>query len=1250
MVRSLRTVAQPLVIVESPAKAKTIAGYLGDEYIVESSIGHIRDLPAKAAEVPAAYKKEKWASMGIDIDNDFKPLYVVSDRKKDQVRKLKTLLKDASELVLATDEDREGEAIAWHLLEVLNPRVPVKRMVFHEITPEAIRRAIDNPRELDRRLVDAQEARRLLDRLYGYEVSPVLWKKVRPRLSAGRVQSVATRIVVERERERMAFRSANYWDLTGTFTATGAQHASEAPFSAVLQEVDGSRVATGSDFGQRGDLRRDGVVHLDQATAEALVGELDGQPSEVRSREAKPYRRRPAAPFITSTYQQEAGRKLRLSSAQAMRVAQGLYERGYITYMRTDSTTLSDSAVAAARTQIAERYGAEYLPDAPRSYQQKVKNAQEAHEAIRPSGDTFRTPDQVASKLSAPELRVYQLIWQRTLASQMTDATGETVTLKLSVDSTAGRNAVFSTSGTVISHQGFLKAYVESTDDSDQPDRPGDSKSDADEKRLPALVEGDRASLSDVEAAGHDTQPPYRFTEASLVKRLEELGVGRPSTYASIMGTIQARGYAWKKGSALVPSFLAFAVITLLEQHFPDLVDYAFTARMEDDLDNIASGSEAVVPWLSQFYFGADEEPGLREKVDGRLGDIDARAVNSIPIGEDEHGIPIVARVGQYGPYLERGTLGAFVLDRDSESGHAWWRPSVPSRIHLRRYATGAWTGNEVLLCGRRDPDGLNGNGANGNGANGNGAVPIDGAAYDPATDSWRSLAESHWSGQPVDAVWTGDNYRSMVVLGAHGDGIAYRPDDDSWSDLPPSFVNPVGFRAALWTGERALGVGWNDDRIIVASYDPGTGFAETGPALEVGISPSATVSWTGDEVLVWDGKEGWFYNPAAGEWNETPPFEKFSGEKPKSIVGVVANGVVHAVLWFKRASSVRIARLEQGRWVWPAGLEIDGDLVDLTTAGSDLLILADGGPATAYRLDARGDRLEPLDGFPSKSFSDFELVSTGDGLVVWGNRIETKGIPNDVAPDELSPGRATEIMAVPDVIELGPDPKTGLPVYVRDGKFGPYIQLGDMPKKVTDENKPKTSSLFSDMTMDEVTLEQAVELLAIPRIIGVDPNDGREILANNGPYGPYLRKEPEEEGKRPETRSFENERDLLTMTLEQAVALYAQPKRRRGQSASGPLKELGVDPTTDLPVVVKNGQFGEYVTDGEVNASLTVTDSVERIDITRASELLAIRRHKLEQEGGIPKKTAKKAAKKAVKKKPAKKKAAKKKTVKKSA
>ncbi len=917
--------SNPLVIVESPAKAKSIAKYLGDDYTVESSIGHIRDLPSRAAEIPAAYKKEKWASMGIDTENDFKPLYVVSEQKKDHVRKLKKLLKDATELVLATDKDREGEAIAWHLQEVLNPKVPVKRIIFTEVTPEAIRRAIDSPGEIDRKKVDAQEARRLLDRLFGYEVSPVLWKKVKPRLSAGRVQSVATRVVVERERERMAFRSANYWDLSAVFTATDPQHSAEKPFEAKLLEVDGRRVAGGGDFAQDGTIKeakQGEVLHLGESQATALAASIDGEPAKVASREAKPHRRRPKPPFITSTYQQEAGRKLRLSSAQAMRLAQGLYERGFITYMRTDSTTLSETALTAARSQIVEEFGAEYLPPEVRSYSSS-SDAQEAHEAIRPAGDRFRTPSQVTNELSAPELRVYELIWKRTLASQMTDATGETVTLKLDVETKAipadvadlsgERRATFSTSGTVYTHQGFMKAYVESDDEEEGSDKAGSQS-----KRLPPLQEGDSADVSAITADGHDTQPPARFTEASLVKKLEELGVGRPSTYASIMGTIQARGYVWKKGSAMVPSFLAFAVVTLLEEHFPDLVDYAFTARMEGDLDNIAAGDKETIPWLTQFYFGADEDPGLHQKVEERLGNIDARAINSILIGGDEDGVPIVARVGQYGPYLERGE--------------------------------------------------------------------------------------------------------------------------------------------------------------------------------------------------------------------------------------------------------------------------------------------------------------------------------------------DTKSIPDDIAPDELTPERAVEIMRVPDVIELGSHPDTELPVYVRDGKFGPYVQLGDMPEKVTEDNKPRTSSLFDDMKMEELTLDQAVELLTIPRVLGADPNDGREIVAHNGPYGPYVRKEPEEEGKRADTRSFEDEYELLSMDLNKAVELFAQPKRRRGQAAAGPLKELGVDPTTDLSVVVKSGRFGEYVTDGEVNASLTVADSVDRIDITRASELLAIRRRRIEADGGAPKKkaTKKKAAKKSTAKKATKKSA--KKSTKKSA
>ncbi len=893
---------QPLVIVESPAKAKKIAGYLGDAYMVESSIGHIRDLPQNAAQVPAAYKGEKWASLGIDVDNGFKPLYVVSPEKTEQVRKLKKLMKDASELVLATDQDREGEAIAWHLLEVLSPRVPVKRMVFNEITPEAIQRAIDNPRELDRRMVDAQEARRLLDRLVGYEVSPVLWKKVMPRLSAGRVQSVATRIVVARERERMAFRSANYWDLKGTFDASaGADSATDRPdaFTAMLVELDDLRVATGRDFNQDGTLAQADRAYLDEASARTLASELTGRTSTVRSRESKPYRRRPAAPFTTSTYQQEAGRKLRLSSAQAMRVAQGLYERGFITYMRTDSTTLSETAISAARSQVVERYGNDFVPDAPRTYATKAKNAQEAHEAIRPAGDRFQSPEEIAAELSTQDLRVYELIWQRTVASQMTDATGETVTLRLGVETESGRNAVFSTSGTVIKHQGFLKVYRE--------DRDEDDDQEAAEQLLPPLDEGDSAAVTDIEAAGHDTQPPARFTEASLVKRLEELEVGRPSTYASIMGTIQGREYVWKKGSALVPSFKAFAVISLLEQHFPDLVDYAFTARMEADLDSISRGEAETVPWLTDFYFGADEVVGLKEQVSERLGDIDARAVNSIPLGADADGIPIVARVGRYGPYLERGE------DRAS--------------------------------------------------------------------------------------------------------------------------------------------------------------------------------------------------------------------------------------------------------------------------------------------------------------------------------------IPEDLPPDELTIDKAIELIDAPKGDrELGEHPEAKLPIMLKAGRFGPYVQMGEHDDDTGE--KPLTASLFKDMDVETLTLDDAVKLLSLPRVVGLDPEDQVEITAQNGRFGPYIKKGTD-------SRSIDTESQLFTITLEEALKVLAEPKRRRGQKATAPLKIVGMDPATDKEVQLKDGRFGPYVTDGESNASLRKGDDPETITIERASELLADRRAR----GPVAKKTKKKAAKKkATKKKATKKKAVTKKAVKKKA
>ncbi len=902
-----------LVIVESPAKAKTIAGYLGAGYVVESSIGHVRDLPRGASDVPAAYKAEPWARLGIDVDNDFKPLYVVSADRRDQIKKLKHLVKSVDEVYLATDEDREGEAIAWHLLEVLNPRVPVKRMVFHEITPKAIREAIDNPRELDRRLVDAQEARRLLDRLYGYEVSPVLWKKIGPSLSAGRVQSVATRIVVERERERMRFVTASFWDLQATFAVRDPKPDEPATFRATLQSVAGARVATGRDFDAQGQVKGKDVLVIDETRAGALARGLDGAEFTVTSVESKPYRRRPAAPFMTSTFQQEAGRKLRLSSAMAMRAAQSLYEKGYITYMRTDSTTLSDTAINAARSLIAERYGKHCVPPAPRVYANKVKNAQEAHEAIRPAGDTFRTPEQVARELPASEARVYELIWQRTVASQMIDATGETVVVRIEADTRpeagvapVSERVAFGASGTIISEPGFRRVYVEDTDD--------DSDRDDSERRLPAMAERDLVDALELAPDAHATQPPARYTEASLVKRLEELGVGRPSTYASIMGTIQDRGYVWKKGSALVPSFTAFSVVTLLENHFLDLVDYAFTARMEDDLDEIAGGAKESVPWLARFYFGNQEtlasHPGLKRMVSENLGDIDAREVNSIPLGMSADGIPVVARVGRYGPYLE---------------------------------------------CGE------------------------------------------------------------------------------------------------------------------------------------------------------------------------------------------------------KRAS-----------------------------------------------------------------------------------------VPDDLPPDELTIERAMAFLDAPQGDRVvGTDPVSGLDVYAKAGRFGPYVQLGQLEEGA--KERPRTSSLFKTMSVETVTLEQALALLSLPRVVGVDPSDGQEIVASNGKFGPYLKKGAD-------TRSLETEEQLLTIDLPGALEVLAQPKRRRGQGvAKPPLRELGADPVSGKAMVVKEGRFGPYVTDGETNASLRKGDTVEELTDERAVELLAERRArdpKPVKKAGARKAPAKKAA---AKKAPAKKSTAKKSTAKKS-
>ena len=885
-----------LVIVESPAKAKKIAEYLGDDFLVESSIGHIRDLPRNAADVPAAYKAEKWSRMGIDVENDFKPLYVVSPDKKDQIKKLKSLLQDSDELYLATDEDREGEAIAWHLLEVLNPKVPVKRMVFHEITKKAILSALESPRELDRHLVDAQEARRMLDRLYGYEVSPVLWKKVMPKLSAGRVQSVATRIVVERERERMAFIRASYWDLEATFAKQGASNGAPSTFAAKLLELDGKRVASGRDFDETGALSKTDAVVLDEAGATTLVDSLKSADFSIRSVEPKPYRRRPSPPFMTSTFQQEAGRKLNMSSSMAMRGAQALYEKGLITYMRTDSTTLSQTAIDAARSVVKTEYGEEFLPAEARTYTTKSKNAQEAHEAIRPAGEKFESPAEVAKQVPKSEARVYELIWKRTIASQMTDATGETVSVRVGATTSTGGDVAFSASGTIIDHQGFRRAYIEDTDG---------EKDESESKQLPPLAVGDSVDSDSLSADGHETQPPARYTEASLVKKLAELEIGRPSTYASIMGTIQNREYVWKKGSALIPSFKAFSVVGLLEQHFPDLVDYSYTRRMEEDLDSIAGGTGEAIPWLSKFYFGNEEIEGLKHKVDERLGEIDARAVNSIPLGVTQDGEMVVARVGKYGPYVQRG--------------------------------------------------------------------------------------ES-----------------------------------------------------------------------------------------------------------------------------------------------------------------------------------------------------------------------------------------------------DTASIPDDIPPDELTVDKAVYYIdeAAKGPVSLGDDPETGMPVYVLNGRFGAYVQLGEM---VDGEDKPKRGSLLTGMTPETITLEEALKLLSLPRVVGVDPADNVEITVQNGRYGPYLKKEKD-------SRSLESEQQLFDITLEECLKILSQPKTRRGQVVKPPLRDMGKDPETELDMVVKDGRFGPYVTDGETNASLRKGDTVEELTVERASELLAIRRaagpaKKKKKKKKAPAKKKKKAA--AKKKAPAKKKAA---------
>ncbi|HTV20448.1 MAG TPA: type I DNA topoisomerase [Polyangiaceae bacterium] len=870
--------------------------------IVESSIGHIRDLPRRASDVPPKFKKTAWARLGVDVDNDFKPLYIIDGDKKEHIQRLKDLLAGARQLYLATDEDREGESIAWHLLEVLNPKVPVLRMAFHEITKKAIEQAIQNPREIDQRLVNAQEARRILDRLYGYEVSPVLWKKVMPKLSAGRVQSVSTRMVVDREAARMRFVIAKYWDIDASFEVPDAPADGPNQFVATLVAVNDQRVATGKDFDENGKLARKDALILEEQRVGELVAKLQSSSFSVRSVEQKPYKRSPAAPFMTSTLQQEASRKLRFSSARTMRAAQDLYEAGYITYMRTDSTTLSDTALVAARALIKELYGDEYLPEKPRRYANKVKNAQEAHEAIRPAGDAFVHPSKVEAEMGGDRGKLYELIWKRTVACQMEDSRGQSVKLGITTK-VDGQQLEFAVTGNTITFPGFLRAYVEGSDDPTQ-------ELEQRERPLPAVAEGQSLNGIGFEPKGHETQPPPRYTEASLVKALEELGVGRPSTYASIISTIQQRGYVWKKGSALVPSFKAFAVVQLLEKHFSDLVDYAFTARMEDELDGIAAGREEAVPWLRRFYFGENdngapegkkkkadgkaagdgkEEPpgralsvGLRTLVAERLNEIDARAINSLPLGKDDEGRDIIIRVGRYGPYLQRGE--------------------------------------------------------------------------------------------------------------------------------------------------------------------------------------------------------------------------------------------------------------------------------------------------------------------------------------------DTASIPEDLPPDEMTLGKASEILSAPSGDRLlGTDPASDLPVYVRSGRFGSYVQLGEAGGK----EKPRTGSLLKSMQPASMTLDDALQMLSLPRVIGEHPEKKEPVTAQLGRYGPYISC-----GK--DSRSLEKEEDVFSVDLDKALALFAQPKTRGNQrKAAEPIKEIGTDEYSGGVITLREGRFGLYVTDGETNASLRKGDTPESIDNARAQELL----HQRRERAPVKKKKAKKKA-----------------------
>ena len=880
-----------LVIVESPAKARKIGGFLGDEYVVEASVGHIRDLPQRAADIPKEYKKIAWAKEGVNIEEDFEPLYVINPDKRAKVNELKALMKDADELILATDEDREGEAIAWHLIEVLRPKIPIRRMVFHEITKEAIQKAASETRDLDYRLVDAQETRRVLDRLYGYRLSPVLWKKVMPRISAGRVQSVATRLIVERERERMAFISSSWWDLTAVC---------EAGFSARLLSLDGKRVAATNDFDANGGLKEKSagnILLLDEAAANELVQSLQGKSLLVKSTEESPRTERPKAPFTTSTMQQDAGSRLGWGAQLTMRVAQRLYENGYITYMRTDSVTLSQSAIESARASAKSLYGSEYIPSSPRVYEGKTKNAQEAHEAIRPAGDTFRTPGELAPELSRDEFALYDLIWKRTIASQMSDAKKMQMRVDFDVETKIGGAAIFRANGSVVTFPGFLAAYEDITEEKDD--------TDDESKRLPAMAVGESMKVSNYSCEGHETKPPARYTEPTLVKKLEELGIGRPSTFASIMSTIQDRGYVAKRGRALVPTFLAFSVTGLLEQHFGKLVDYEFTASMEEDLDRIANGEEDRVAWLTRFFFGTEGNPGL-EALAADLGAIDAQQINTMKMGED-----IEIRVGRFGAYIQ---------------------------------------------------------------------------------------------------------------------------------------------------------LGQGDDR-------------------------------------------------------------KFAN------------------------------------------------------------------------------------------------------------------IPETMAPDELTLAVAIELLAQPSgERELGINPENNLPLIAKSGRFGPYVtevlpepemvvdkKTGELkkPRKKKDAPKAKTASLLSTMTLDTITLDDALQLMSLPRSLG--EYEGVNITVQNGRYGPYMTHGTD-------SRTLTSEDQLFLINLEEAIEIYKQPKVRRRGVAKPPLKDLGIDPASAKQVLVKDGRFGIYITDGETNATLRRGDTVEFLTLERGLELLAGRRAWEAENGGATrvKKSSKRAKKSA--------------------